>query len=87
MWESTTKVAPREREPTEEEKKKEADDLAKLKADWLKKTKKKKWTEDDEKQLIEKYRTTTIERVSASLAASFEGIEVRESTIRSLGLL
>lgn len=64
MWEWTGRLAPREREPTEEEKKKENDDLARIKAEWLKKAKKKKWTEDDEKQLVEKYRQTTIDRVS-----------------------
>lgn len=54
MWE----VVWREPQETdgEPEKKAKDDEIAKIKAEWLKKAKKKKWGEEDEKNLVADYR-------------------------------
>ena len=54
------------REPTDltpEEIKARADQLTKDKAEWLKKAKKKKWTDEMEKELVEDYKRKLNERV------------------------
>jgi hypothetical protein len=62
MWEYTFKV-PSDNDPTPEEIKAKNDELTKIKAEWLKKAKKKKWTDDNERELIEDYRKKLSDRV------------------------
>lgn len=63
MWEYVFKV-PGEQDPTPEELKIRQDEFTKMKAEWLKKAKKKKWNEELEKELIEDYRKRLQERVA-----------------------
>lgn len=48
MWDSTWRE--------DEDPVKKAEDLVKVKAEWLKKAKKKKWNEELEKELVDDYR-------------------------------
>lgn len=63
MWEYNFKV-PSEQDPTPEEIKQKNDEINKIKAEWLKRTKKKKWTEENEKEMIEDYKKKFSERVA-----------------------
>jgi hypothetical protein len=58
-----------------------------MKLDWQKKTKKKKWTEDDDKGMVEKYRATLSEKLKAQIFSVFDGLENRDPFIRILNLL
>lgn len=51
IWKEPTNI-----DPTVEELKFKADELAKSKAEWLKRAKKKKWNEEMEKELYDGYR-------------------------------
>lgn len=56
MWETSSFRPPsNERDFTEAEFKAMEDDKAKVKAEWMKRTKKKKWSDDEEKKMYEDY--------------------------------
>ena len=62
MWD-TTWYAPSNNDLTDQEIKAKAEEIARNKAEWLKKAKKKKWTDEMEKELIEEYKKKLGERV------------------------
>lgn len=59
----------------EPEKKARDDELAKIKAEWLKKAKKKKWGEEDEKNMLADYRKRVEERAKEAILSSFDQLD------------
>jgi len=59
----------------QEKKKKLLDDEAKIKAEWLKQAKKKKWTDEDEKALLEGYKKKLSESINTSILRNFHTVE------------
>ncbi|KAL4481803.1 hypothetical protein ABPG74_007892 [Tetrahymena malaccensis] len=84
MWEYVFRPPLQERDFTEQELKQFEDEKAKIKADWMKKAKKKKWTDDDEKKMIEDYRNQLSTRISNEVYQFFEGFEEKDALYRAL---
>ena len=57
--------------------------MAKIKADWLKKAKKKKWTDDDEKNLITEYKNKLSAKVNQDMFNYFDNYELKSGYIRT----
>lgn len=81
MWEQVF-TTPLDRDLTEEEKKQKEDELQKVKGEWIKRTKKKKWTDDDNNQMVEKYKTTLKEKTREFILSSFSEIDSIDPYIR-----
>ena len=64
MWDNTF-ISPGDKPISEEELRVREEELNKVKAEWLKKAKKKKWEKEDEKNLIAQYSATVNERMKA----------------------
>ena len=70
MWQTTF------RQPTdndEEDLKIKKDQMDKVKAEWLKRTKKKKWGEEEDKQMMEDYRVKLRAKATNQILTQFAG--------------
>ncbi len=70
MWQTTF------RQPTdndEEDLKIKKDQMDKVKAEWLKRTKKKKWGEEEDKQMMEEYRVKLRAKATNQILTQFTG--------------
>lgn len=84
MWEYIFRPPSDEKDFTEAELKQFEDEKAKIKAEWMKKTKKKKWTDEEEKKMIEDYRASLFGKVSTEIQDFFEGFEEKDQYNRAL---
>lgn len=84
MWDYVFRPPLNERDFTEQEIKIFEDEKQKIKAEWIKKSKKKKWTEEDDKKMIDDYRNALSNKISQEVYAFFDGFEEKDSYSRAL---
>ena len=61
--------------------------MAKIKAEWLKKAKKKKWTDEDEKNLVLEYHNKLSSKVKEQILGHYDNYESSSRYVRSKQLL
>lgn len=88
MWESSSFRPPSdERDFTESEAKAMEDEKTKIKAEWIKKSKKKKWGDDEEKKMADDYSAAIQSRLSADILACFTGIEEKDAFNKAIATI
>jgi len=87
MWESTFRPPPDDRDFTDAEIKTIEDEKNKIKNDWLKKTKRKKWEKEDDKKMMEDYHIALTHAVTEKVSSFFEGFESKEVYERGISVI
>lgn len=84
MWDYVFRPPLNERDFTDQEMKLFEDEKTKIKTEWIKKTKKKKWVEEDDKKMIDDYRNALSNKISSEVYNFFEGFEEKDIYNRAL---
>lgn len=85
MWESVFRPPSDEKDLSEAEIKAIEDEKNKIKAEWVKRKKVKKWAEEEDKKMAEDYRVAIDKRVAEEIDTVFEGFDSKEKYIRVVG--